>query len=94
MPTRGQRIIILGRMEQTGQRPTGKMVERDRNFFPEMGVVWEPHALYWIHKERKGDLQKAKTFASREGYEVLVYPKGTQNPLGKAKAQVQKLHGG
>lgn len=93
MPSR-KRIIILGRMEQTGQRPTGKIVQRDQNFFPEMGVVWEPHALYWIRQERMGDLKKAQNFASTEGYEVLVFPAGTKKPLEKAKAQIQKLHGG
>jgi len=81
-------------MEMTGSEPTGKLIQRHRNFYPEMKQVWEPHSLYWASKERKGDLAKAHNFASKEGYEVIVYPRGTTKPLEKAKAYMRGLHGG
>ncbi len=88
------RIIVLARMEMTGTRPTGKVYQRDRNLFPEMESVQEPHALMYTNRERQGDLRKAQNFAATEGYQVIVYPAGTKKPLDKAKAYIQSERGG
>jgi len=88
--TKGKpRIIVLARMEMTGSRPTGKVIQRDRNFYPEMEEFAEPHALMYIKRERKGDFEKAQIFAAEEGYQVIVYPAGTKKPLEKAKADIE-----
>lgn len=71
-------MIILGRMENTGSRETGKTVQRDGNFFPERESFPQPHAILYCRKELKGDLEKAKAFAKAEGYKVYMdFPKGT-----------------
>ena len=72
-------MIILGRMEYTGFRETGKIVQRDRNFFPDTESFLEPHAILYRKKELRGDLERAKIFAKREGYKVYTdFPKGTR----------------
>lgn len=72
-------MIILGRMEYTGSRETGKVVQRDRNLFPETESFLEPHAILYCRRELKGDLERAKVFAKREGYKVYIdFPKGTR----------------
>lgn len=84
-------MIILGRMENTGLRETGKTIERDRNFFPEMESFSEPHAILYCRKELKGDLEKAKAFAKAEGYKVYTdFPKGTRvdNAIEIVKSKV------
>jgi 1-acyl-sn-glycerol-3-phosphate acyltransferase len=81
-------------MSEGKPRPTGKMVLRDRNYYPEMEITETAVASIWRNKERKGDLEKAQKFAQAEGYEVIVYPQGTRDPIGKAKAYMRELHGG
>lgn len=72
-------MIILGRMEETGSKETGKIIQRDRNLFPERESFSEPHAILYCRKELKGDLEKAKAFAKAEGYEIYTdFPKGTR----------------
>lgn len=94
MSTSRHRIIVLARMEQTGKQPTGRSLQRGGKTLRQQAVTWEPHSLYWIRRERKGDLKKAQAFAKTEGYEVMVYPRGTKTPLAKARARIQELHGG
>jgi hypothetical protein len=94
MPPTEQRIIVLAKMKESGLRPTGRHIQRDRNLFPEMESFMEPHALMYINRERKGDLLKAQETAARDGWEVVVYPKGTRKPLEKAKAFINKKYGG
>lgn len=91
-----KRIIILARLE-TWTVPTGKMRQSRVGGgppFPELEQVLAPRSVYWARQEQKGDLKKAQTYAKANGYEVIVYPKGTATPLEKAKARIQKLHGG
>ncbi len=88
------RQIVLVRMEHEQRRPSGKAVKRDGQLVPEMKMVGKPHALFWRKKELKGDLRKAEAFASKQGYEVLVYPQATKNTLVKAKAHLRKRQGG
>ena len=91
-----QRIIILSRL-QTQWVPSGKMLKsavRGGPPFPELQEVLAPSSVYWTHREREGDVKRAQAFARTEGYEVIVYPKGTTRPLAKADAHIRKLHGG
>ena len=92
-PKAKPRIIVLARMEESELRKTGKYIQRDRNYFPEMESVAEPHSLMYINRERKGDLAKAERVAAAEGYDVLVYPAGTKKPLEKAKQHMVELYG-
>ena len=94
MATTKPRQIVLARMERAQRRPSGKAVKRDGQLFPDMKMVGKPHALFWRKKELKGDLRKAEKYASRWGYEVLVYPRATKNALEKAKAHLRKRQGG
>lgn len=86
-------MIVLARIEETGLQPTGKYVKRGVNYFPEMESCSEPHALMYANKELPGDLRRAQKLAAEEGYEVIVYPKGTRRPLDKAKAYLAQKAG-
>lgn len=91
-----QRIIILTRLQRQWV-PTGKMLKSalpGRPPLDELQEVLAPLSVYWTHREREGDVKRAQAFARKEGYEVIVYPKGTAKPLDKADAHIRKLHGG
>jgi len=91
-----KRIIVLARLEKW-RVPTGGMRQSrvpGAPPFPELEEVLAPRSVYWARREQKGDLKKAQAFAKREGYEVVVFPKGTKTPLRKAKSRIQELHGG
>ncbi len=96
MSGRRKRIIVLARLE-TRFIKTGRLLPNRIPGGPPIPVMEEalvPHSLYWSRQERKDDLKNAKTYAKLEGYEVIVYPRGTRKPLDKAKARIVKLHGG
>ena len=82
-------MIILARMENTGLRKTGGVVERDRNLFEEYEEISEPHALLWCKKELEHDREKALKFAALEGYEVYDFPKGTRVNAAIEQAKVR-----
>ncbi len=72
-------MIILARMENSGLKQTGRIVERDRNLFNEVEEVPEAHALLFCRKELKGDLERAAKLAAEEGYKIYTnFPKGTR----------------
>ncbi len=87
-------MIILARMENTGLRETGRVVERDRNMYPEFEECPEAHVVPWCIKEQKSDMGKACRFAAVEGYEVFLFPKGTWYEAGleQAKKLIEKQY--
>jgi len=48
---------------------------------------WQPKpvALSWLRDGSNADFEKAKAFASKEGYTVFTYGSKEVDPLGKAK---------
>lgn len=91
-----ERIIVLGRLENW-HVPTGRSrpsVVPGVQPFPELEEILWPRCHFWTRRERQGDLNRAQAYAKREGYEVMVYPKGTRKPLDRAKARIRELHGG
>lgn len=87
--------IVLAWATQTALVPTGRQVERDRNYFPEFRAEWEGKAAMWKRRGTFADLAKAwdhchKENATNSDYQmtVYVYPTVERDPLGKARAAV------
>jgi hypothetical protein len=55
--------------------------------------IWEsflhPEAVMWLNKGTAADVEKAKAYASRDGYTVFIYPVTEKDPLGRAKREIQ-----
>ena len=78
--------IVLGRVEMTGIKETGKMVRFDGyNFRPETKSTPEAKALVWLLEGREADIASAKRFAGTEGYKVFLFPCDEKDPIGAAK---------
>lgn len=61
-----KKIIVLARVEMTGTRPTGNMVKRDLNWYPEVKPAPEAKAL--VYSSDITELDKAQAFAKQEGW--------------------------
>ena len=75
-------LIILAKVETTGTRATGKIVERDMNLFPEIETV--PQAKALVYSSHINDIEKAKAFAVSGGWECWIM-EDDSNVLQKAK---------
>jgi len=84
----GPHQIVYARAEKTALEPTGRMVMRDMNQFPEYKPAWEGRAGMWANKGTDADVAKAHDSLKSEGYTILKYPQSERDPLGKARASV------
>jgi len=76
--------IVLVRVTQTGWRKTGKLIRPDGvNWIEESEQAPKPEACNW-GLLGESNLSKAKEFAKREGYKVLVMP-DTEDVLEQAR---------
>lgn len=80
--------IVYARVEMTGMEKTGRTVERDRNYFPEMRAAPEAKAGMWLKKGTDVDVAKARGSMAGEGYSIYKYPLSEGDPLGKARRAV------
>lgn len=85
--------IVVAWTEMTGFRPTGGMVMRDLNWFPEYEVCRVAKAAMWTNKGTSADIEKAEAYITTEKRDrpdiaVLVYPVGEKDPLGRAKREM------
>ncbi len=87
-------MIILGKMQETGTRKTGKTIRRGANYFPETESFAEPHAVLYAVKELKNDLENAHKFAEAEGFTVHKFPKGTRVKSALAAVREELAKGG
>ena len=53
MKTHTSRVIVLTKVEMTGRRPTGEMVLRDCNWFPDFETVPVATALVYSRRLKK-----------------------------------------
>lgn len=51
--------IVICWAVQTKLVPTGRIVERNHNYFPEMTLAWEGKAAVWLSEGTAEDLAKA-----------------------------------
>lgn len=79
--------IVIARAEMTKIVPAPGFVTRDANLFPATRLDWEARAAMWVRKGTESDLNKAKAFASREGYAVYTYSSDEKYPLEKARQE-------
>jgi hypothetical protein len=80
--------IVIARAEQTKLVPAGRTVERDMNLYPDFALGWEGKGSIWLRRGTMKDVEKAKVFATKEGYTVFVFPTGEREALEKAKTAV------
>lgn len=85
--------IVIAWTEMTGLKPTGKLIERDRNLFPEFVTCPEARACMWLNKGAESDIERAQAHADSEREDkpditVKVYPLNEEDPLGRAKREM------
>lgn len=79
--------VVLARVEQEQviDKP-GRPDIGEPHTFKE---VDKPVALVWGRGDSARNLEKAGTYAEKEGYMVLVFPPTEEDPLGRAKLEAQ-----
>lgn len=87
--------IMIAYTDMTGLKPTGRMVRRDLNWFPEFVPCEEPKAAVWLRSGTESDMVKARdyvtnNFADKVRVAVYAFPKECKDPLGAAKTKVMK----
>lgn len=90
--------VILGSASLVGQQiviawtePVQKIVKQGRIDLGELHTfetVQEPRACMWCLNSTLDDYVRAKIYAKKEGYHVLVYPRSEAEPLKRARADV------
>jgi hypothetical protein len=73
-----QVVVKAGRID-LGERHTFASVDR-------------PVAMIWINAGDDADVERAQTYAAREGYQVFTYPTSEPEPLVRARLDVLKKH--
>ncbi len=77
----------------------GKLVEdfnvvstdgRDIGRTPKVEKVMRPEVCVWLLKGEGQDIMKARQYAEKENAMVLTYPETEQDPLGKARKDLNK----
>ena len=58
---------------------------------PKFKPVQVPTALVWLRFGSPEDIEKARTFAAREGYTVIVYPTSEPEPLIRARREITEV---
>ena len=86
-------MVVLAYTDMTGLRQTGRMVQRDLNWFPEMETVEEPKACVWLRRGTQADLAKASAHMDRDHADkirraVYALPVNHRDPLGEAKRRI------
>ncbi len=78
--------IFVAWAEKTKLVPTGRHVMRDMNWFPEFRAEWEGKAAAYKWDGDETDIEKAKTYADKEGMLVLTFPHSEKDAKRKAEA--------
>jgi hypothetical protein len=68
--------VVRQRRTDLGERPVTRAVKR-------------AEALVWLLRGNPDDAEKARAFADREGWRVILYPTSEHDPLARAKAELQ-----
>lgn len=79
--------VVLARIEQ--ERVIDKPGRPDIGEPHTFKEVDKPVALVWGRGDSARNLEKAGTYAEKEGYMVLVFPPTEEDPLGRAKLEAQ-----
>lgn len=77
--------IVLVRIEM--ETVVAGSYRHDLGEAPKLSQIARARALVWLRSGDDYDLEKAKVFATREGYQVRVYPTTERDPLGRAKTE-------
>jgi hypothetical protein len=99
------KTIVIASVEMTGMEKTGKMVQRDYNWFPEFRTAPEVKALVWLHNGSTEDVTKASAYAAstddaantesptiaRRSF-VVTFDPSEKDPLGLAKKAALDLY--
>jgi hypothetical protein len=85
--------IVIAKAERTKLVPTGQMVMRDRNYFPEFELEWEGKACVWVNEGTREDLRKAEEYACREGWTVFCFLVDKSKALAIARRRVELAAG-
>lgn len=80
--------IVLARKEQSF-RPVGT-ARVDLGERPQMEAYDVGVAMMWLLSGDEKDVEKAKRYASTEGYTVLLYPTDERDPLTRARRDILK----
>lgn len=87
------KTIVLAWTDEDGLQKTGRMVQRDLNWFPEIESVRQGKAVIWLNEGTDADVDKAVEFARNCGHDhatVFCYPTSEQEPLARARQDVLK----
>ena len=76
--------IVIAWADMGGMRETGRLIERDRNWFPQFKPCLQGHACMWLNEGTEEDLENAKRYARDNAREVFVF-NGEDDPLMKAR---------
>ncbi len=79
--------VVLARVEQERfiEKPGRPDIGKPHKF----KEVDKPVALVWGRGDSARNMEKARSYADKEGYIVFVYPPGEGDPLGRAKLDAQ-----
>ena len=84
-------MIFIAWVDDRGMRPTGRMVMRDMNWFPEYESCLEGKAAPWKWSGTAKDVEDAKVYADKNNYYVFTYPLGTKDAKQRACADALAL---
>ena len=79
--------IVIAWAEDTTEWD-GKLYARDRGAQPTMRPVRLARACMWLRHGTALDVEKARIYASAEGYRVFAFDAAERDPLGVAKRAV------
>lgn len=86
--------IVVAYTDRSDIAPTGRMVQRDLNWFPEMTPVETPRSVMWLNAGFDADVAAAeRAMVSKppgERWAVYALPLGHPDPLGEAKTRIMR----
>lgn len=84
--------IVVAYTDMTGLKNTGRMIQKDLNWFSEFVAVEAPKAAMWLRCGTQDDVSEAEAHMAREHsdtrWAVYTFEKGHRDPLGEAKARI------
>ncbi len=79
------KIVIAWLVDEVEVVSSGRRDIGERPTFRDVKV---PRAAMWTNKGTEQDVEKARVYAAKEGYQVFVYPTSERDPLGRARREI------